>query len=96
MHFIQLVDSLVLLFPQPLTIHHLHPYYHRLKASQSLAEAEAILAIPYTNLYYLHDYPCIIEHPSGKLVYGKHESGKLLAVFTSIQECYDTYPELFI
>lgn len=96
MHFIQLVDSLVLLFPQPLTIHHLHPYYHRLKASQSLAEAEAILAIPYTSLYYLHDYPCIIEHPSGQLVYGKQESGKLLAVFTSIQECYDTYPELFI
>ena len=96
MHFIQLVDSLVLLFPQPLTIHRLHPFYHQLRASQSLAEAESILARTYTNLYYLHDYPCIVEHPSGKLIFGKQESGNLLAVFTSIEECYSTYPELFI
>lgn len=101
MHFIQLVDSLVLLFPQPLTIHHLHPYYHRLKASSSLEEAETILAIPYDTLFYLYNHkgkPSIVDisQPvTTKPIHGTGE-GTLLAVFTSIQECYDTYPELFI
>ncbi len=97
MHYVPLVDSIVLLFPSPLTIHKLHPYYHRLKATSSLEEAEAILALTYTDLYYLYANSSIVVYPSGKLVYGQSSSNSdLLAVFTSLDECFQTYPELFI
>lgn len=101
MHFLTLVDSIVLLFPSPLTIHKLHPYFHRLKATTSLEEAEAILALTYTDLFYLYsdlDRPCIVQYPSERTVYGKppSTSSNLLAVFTTFDECQANFPELFI
>lgn len=101
MHYLQLVDSIVLLFSSPLTIHKFHPYYHRLKAITSLEEAEAILALTYTDLYYLYEdsgRPSVVQYPSETTLYGKPPSttSNLLAVFTTFDECQSTYPELFI
>lgn len=96
MHYLQLVDSIVLLFSSPLTIHKFHPYYHRLKATTSLEEAEAILALTYTDLYYLYEdsgRPSVVQYPSETTL---STTSNLLAVFTTFDECQSTYPELFI
>ena len=90
MHYIQLVDSIVILSTSPTTIHKLHPYYHKLKQSTSLQEAEAILSVPFTEVYYLL--------PSGVLVtsLAPGEYTGPIAAFTSPQEARLTYPELFL
>ena len=98
MHYIQLVDSIVLLFPQPKTIHKLHPFYHQLRATSSLDEAETILSREYTDLFYLYydGKSTTIPVRMGDTNATPPNSYELLAVFTSLDECYSTYPELFI
>ena len=98
MHYIQLVDSIVLLFPQPKTIHKLHHLYHQLKATSNLDEAETILSREYTDLFYLYydgkstPVPIRMSDQSVNI----SNAYELIAVFTSLDECYSTYPELFI
>ena len=102
MHFVQLVDSIVLLYPTPKTIHKLHPYYHQLRKTSSLEEATIILSKEYDAIYYLYSQPTgilvkqpegTIAHPTGTTYF---DSTSQVATFTSIEEAIDTYPELFI
>ena len=102
MHFVQLVDSIVLLYPTPKTIHKLHPYYHQLRKTSSLEEATSILSKEYDTIYYLYSQPTgilvkqpesTVVHPAGTTYF---DSTFHIATFTSIEEAIDTYPELFI
>lgn len=86
MHYLQLVDSLVLLDSNPLTIHRLHPRYHQLRASTSLEEALTILASPITTTLYLL--------PSGSLSADFDPSA--IAAFESPQLAAYYYPELLL
>lgn len=91
MHLIPLNDSVVVLFESPLTIHKHHPFYHRILNSSSLEEVSQILETKYSRLYCLH------FHDSKPLILPHADSGLgLVAVFITEEECYTTYPELFI
>lgn len=102
MHFVQLVDSIVLLYPTPKTIHRLHPYYHQLRKTSSLEEATIILSKEYDTVYYLYSQPTgiLVKHPKGSIAYPVNathfDATSQVATFTSIEEAIDTYPELFI
>lgn len=102
MHFVQLVDSIVLLYPTPRTIHKLHPYYHQLRKTSSLEEATIILSKEYDAIYYLYSQPTgiLIKQPEGTISYPTNathfDATSQVATFTSIEEAIDTYPELFI
>lgn len=102
MHFVQLVDSIVLLYPTPKTIHKLHPYYHQLRKTSSLEEATSILSKEYDTIYYLYSQPTgiLVKQPESTIVYPVgttyFDSTSHIATFTSIEEAIDTYPELFI
>ena len=102
MHFVQLVDSIVLLYPTPKTIHKLHPYYHQLRKTSSLEEATIILSKEYDTVYYLYSQPTgiLVKQPEGSIVHSTNtthfDATSQIATFTSIEEAIDTYPELFI
>lgn len=102
MHFVQLVDSIVLLYPTPKTIHKLHPYYHQLRKTSSLEEATIILSKEYDTIYYLYSQPTgiLVKQPEGSIAHPTgtryFDSTSQVATFTSIEEAIDTYPELFI
>lgn len=102
MHFVQLVDSIVLLYPTPKTIHKLHPYYHQLRKTSSLEEATNILSKEYDTIYYLYSQPTgiLVKQPEGSIVHPTNtthfDTTSQVATFTSIEEAIDTYPELFI
>ena len=102
MHFVQLVDSIVLLYPTPKTIHKLHPYYHQLRKTSSLEEATIILSKEYDAIYYLYSQPTgiLVKQPEGTITHPAgtthFDSTSQVATFTSIEEAIDTYPELFI
>ena len=103
MHFVQLVDSIVLLYPTPKTIHKLHPYYHQLRKTSSLEEATNILSKEYDDtVYYLYSQPTgiLVKQPEGSIAYPTNathfDATSQVATFTSIEEAIDTYPELFI
>ncbi len=102
MHFVQLVDSIVLLYPTPRTIHKLHPYYHQLRKTSSLEEATIILSKEYDTIYYLYSQPTgiLVKQPEGTISHPtsatNFDSTSQVATFTSIEEAIDTYPELFI
>lgn len=102
MHFVQLVDSIVLLYPTPRTIHKLHPYYHQLRKTSSLEEATIILSKEYDTVYYLYSQPTgiLVKQPEGTIIHPasatRFDATSQVATFTSIEEAIDTYPELFI
>ena len=102
MHFVQLVDSIVLLYPTPRTIHKLHPYYHQLRKTSSLEEATIILSKEYDTVYYLYSQPTgiLVKQPEGTIIHPTNathfDATSQVATFTSIEEAIDTYPELFI
>ena len=102
MHFVQLVDSIVLLYPTPRTIHKLHPYYHQLRKTSSLEEATIILSKEYDTVYYLYSQPIgiLVKQPEGTIIHPTNathfDATSQVATFTSIEEAIDTYPELFI
>lgn len=102
MHFVQLVDSIVLLYPTPKTIHKLHPYYHQLRKTSSLEEVTNILSKEYDAIYYLYSKPTgiLVKQPEGSITHPTgtthFDATSQVATFTSIEEAIDTYPELFI
>lgn len=102
MHFVQLVDSIVLLYPTPKTIHKLHPYYHQLRKTSFLEEATNILSKEYDTIYYLYSQPTgiLVKQPESTIVHPTNTTHfditSHIATFTSIEEAIDTYPELFI
>ena len=91
MHLVPLTDSIVILFESPITIHKHHPFYHRILKSSSLEEVDQIFVTKYDRLYCLHykdNKATILPHADPAL--------GLVAVFITEEECYTTYPELFI
>ena len=84
MHYLRLVDSIVLLFPSPLTIHKLHPLFHPLLHSTSLSEAEAILSAPHpSEIHYLYSD-------------GLTGSGSPIASFYFPEQAAFYFPELLL